>query len=48
MVWKALEAALILEKEGVGVRVINMHTIKPIATLDTIDDLAIDDGIVFD
>ena len=33
MVWKALEAALILEKEGVGVRVINMHTIKPIDTL---------------
>jgi transketolase len=33
MVWKALEAAIILEKEGVGVRVINMHTIKPIDTL---------------
>lgn len=33
MVWKALEAACILEKEGVGVRVINMHTIKPIDTL---------------
>ena len=33
MVWKALEAALILEKEGVSVRVINMHTIKPIDTL---------------
>jgi transketolase len=33
MVWKALEAARILEKEGVGVRVINMHTIKPIDTL---------------
>jgi len=33
MVWKALEAALLLEKEGVGVRVINMHTIKPIDTL---------------
>ena len=33
MVWKALEAARILAKEGVGVRVINMHTIKPIDTL---------------
>ncbi|TCD48475.1 transketolase family protein [Chlorobium sp. N1] len=33
MVWKALEAARILEKEGVGVRVLNMHTIKPIDTL---------------
>ncbi len=33
MVWKALEAARILEKEGVGVRVINMHTIKPVDTL---------------
>jgi len=33
MVWKALEAAQILEKEGVSVRVINMHTIKPIDTL---------------
>ncbi|MDP8305445.1 MAG: transketolase family protein [Candidatus Chlorobium antarcticum] len=33
MVWKALEAARILEKDGVGVRVINMHTIKPIDTL---------------
>jgi transketolase len=33
MVWKALEAARILEKEGVSVRVLNMHTIKPIDTL---------------
>ncbi|MEI6639137.1 MAG: transketolase family protein [Chlorobium sp.] len=33
MVWKALEAARLLEKEGVSVRVINMHTIKPIDTL---------------
>ena len=33
MVWKALEAARILEKEGVTVHVINMHTIKPIDTL---------------
>ena len=33
MVWKALEAARILEREGVTVRVINMHTIKPIDKL---------------
>lgn len=33
MVWRALEAARILEKEGVTVRVINMHTIKPIDKL---------------
>lgn len=33
MVWKALEAARILAKEGVSVRVINMHTIKPLDTL---------------
>lgn len=33
MVWKALEAARMLEQEGVSVRVINMHTIKPIDTL---------------
>lgn len=30
MVHKALEAAEILEKEGISVRVVNMHTIKPI------------------
>ncbi|MBL6955529.1 MAG: transketolase family protein [Chlorobium sp.] len=33
MVWQALEAARILEKEGVTVRVINMHTIKPVDKL---------------
>ncbi|HRZ86193.1 MAG TPA: transketolase family protein [bacterium] len=30
MVSKALEASALLEKQGVGARVINMHTIKPI------------------
>jgi transketolase len=30
MVWQALEAAEILESKGISVRVINMHTIKPI------------------
>jgi transketolase len=32
MVWEALQAATILAKEGIGARVINMHTIKPIDT----------------
>lgn len=30
MVWKALEAADLLDKEGISARVINMHTIKPL------------------
>lgn len=30
MVWKALEAADLLEKEGISARVINIHTIKPL------------------
>ena len=30
MVWEALQAAEILETSGIGARVINMHTIKPI------------------
>lgn len=30
MVWEALQAAYILEKQGVDARVINIHTIKPI------------------
>lgn len=29
LVWKAIEAAEILEKEGIAVEVINIHTIKP-------------------
>ncbi len=33
MVWKALEAAGILKKEGVNVRVVNMHTVKPVDRL---------------
>ncbi|ACF13619.1 Transketolase central region [Chloroherpeton thalassium ATCC 35110] len=32
MVWKALQAAYQLEAEGISVRVINMHTIKPLDT----------------
>ncbi|MGQ9804714.1 MAG: transketolase family protein [Chlorobiales bacterium] len=30
MVWRALQAAYKLEEEGVSVRVLNMHTIKPL------------------
>jgi len=30
MVWEALVAAVILEKEGINARVLNVHTIKPI------------------
>ena len=30
MVWEALQAAYQIEKEGIDVRVINIHTIKPI------------------
>jgi transketolase len=29
-VWEAIHAEEVLEKEGISVRVINMHTIKPI------------------
>lgn len=32
LVWEALKAASILEKEGIGAKVINMHTIKPLDT----------------
>ncbi len=30
MVWEALQAGYLLEKEGISARVINIHTIKPI------------------
>src|SRR5687768_12692936 len=30
MVWKAIEAGRILEEQGVGVEVINIHTVKPL------------------
>ncbi|MDX2128781.1 MAG: transketolase family protein [Chloroherpetonaceae bacterium] len=32
MVWRALQAAYLLEDKGVSARVINMHTIKPLDT----------------
>jgi transketolase len=37
LVWEALQAALGLSKEGIGVRVINLHTIKPIDKQALID-----------
>ena len=30
MVWKAIEAGIMLEEKGVSVEVINIHTIKPL------------------
>ena len=39
LVWKSIEAAQILDKEGISVEVINMHTIKPLdekAILDSV------------
>lgn len=32
MVWKAIEAGIILEEKGISVEVINIHTIKPLDT----------------
>ena len=32
MVWKAIEAGRILEAKGIGVELINVHTIKPLDT----------------
>lgn len=39
MVWKAIEAGKILEERGVGVDVINIHTIKPLDTKSVIRSL---------
>lgn len=39
MVWKAIEAGLILEEKGVSVEVINIHTIKPLDTAAVIASL---------
>ncbi len=32
MVWKAIEAGVILQEKGISVEVINIHTIKPLDT----------------
>ncbi len=39
MVWTAVEAARILEERGIGVDLINMHTIKPLDEKAVIDSL---------
>ena len=46
MVWEALQAAYALEVKGIYVRVINMHTIKPIDK-EAIIDAARDTGRIF-
>lgn len=45
LVWEALQAAQILETRGIGARVINMHTIKPIDR-DAIVKAAIETGAI--
>jgi transketolase len=45
MVWEAILASERLKKEGIGARVVNMHTIKPIDR-DTIVRCAKDTGLV--
>jgi transketolase len=45
MVWEALKAAEILEKDGILARVINIHTIKPIDE-DIIINAAIETGLI--
>lgn len=45
LVWEALQAAEMLEKEGISARVINCHTIKPL-DVETITQAAIDCGAI--
>jgi transketolase len=45
MVWEALQAAYVLREKGIHVRVINMHTIKPI-DLEAIVSAAKDTGLI--
>jgi len=45
LLWDALQAAKKLEKEGISVAVVNMHTVKPLDT-DTLDKLMKYNGIV--
>lgn len=40
LVWKSIEAALILESEGITVDLINIHTIKPLDAKSIIDSAA--------
>jgi transketolase len=45
MVWEALQAAYTLKEKGINVRVINMHTIKPI-DIEAIIQAAKDTGLI--
>ena len=40
LVWKAIEACMELEKEGIDVEVINVHTIKPLDTQTILDSVS--------
>jgi transketolase len=40
MVWRAIEAEAELEKEGISVEVINIHTIKPLDEAAILESLA--------
>ncbi|MBL0316828.1 MAG: transketolase family protein [Flavobacteriales bacterium] len=40
LVWKSIEAALILESEGITVDLINIHTIKPLDVKAIVDSVA--------
>ncbi len=39
LVWKAIEAGVILAKKGIDAEIINIHTIKPLDTLAVIDSV---------
>lgn len=39
MVWKAIEAGVILEEKGISVEVINIHTIKPLDTVAVLNSI---------
>jgi len=39
MVWKAIEAGVILEEKGISVEVINIHTIKPLDTAAIVNSI---------
>ena len=45
LVWESLQAAYFLENKGINVRVINMHTIKPIDS-EAIKKAAIETGVI--
>lgn len=40
LVWKAIEAGMELEKEGIDAEIVNLHTIKPLDTESILDSVA--------